>query len=183
MTKASSSANPNDVPGAMPEPAVAPDASPRQPSAWAPPPPVARPRRPLLIAGLLVAAVVVALPLIATWILDSSPASGPSLVGVRFGTGGSDCTLTGEASSFKLGVPVRAVLTLSPPLAAGGSVTVKVELDGRELVEQGHTITVDEPAPCIHGTLSPSEVGHYRVEYTITPSGLPPVSGTFDVTP
>ena len=84
--------------------------------------------------------------------------------------------------SFPVGVPIRYVLTISPALPAGGSVEIRVEKDGTELVELRDTVTVTEPAPCIYSTLAEWEVGLYRLEYSIEPSGLPPIVGEFEVT-
>jgi hypothetical protein len=140
-------------------------------------------RSPLLLGCIVVATLLVAGPLIATWILDQPGSSGADFQAVGFGTGGSECTLTDVASSFKQGVPIRDVLTLSPDLPAGSTVTVKVEMNGAELVDLRDTINFTEPAACIYGTLSGLEVGDYRVEYGITPSTMPPASGTFSVTP
>jgi hypothetical protein len=132
----------------------------------------------LLLGGLLIAA-----PLIATAILDQSGSSGPDIEAIGFGTGGSGCTLTNVASSFPLGVPIRDVLTFSPALPAGGTVTIKIAKNGSELVDRRETIKVTEPAACMQGTLSPLQVGHYRLEFEVSPSTMPPISGEFDVTP
>jgi hypothetical protein len=107
----------------------------------------------------------------------------PNVVSVGFGTGGSECELTGGASSFTIGVPIRYALTISPALPAGGSVEIRVEKDGIELVELHDTVTVEEPAPCIYSTLADWEIGEYRFEYSIEPSALPPIVGEFEVTP
>jgi hypothetical protein len=32
-------------------------------------------------------------------------------------------------------------------------------------------------------TLGPFEVGHYRIEYAVDPSSMPPIGGEFDVNP
>jgi hypothetical protein len=31
--------------------------------------------------------------------------------------------------------------------------------------------------------MSPLDAGHYRVQYEVSPSSMPPISGEFDVTP
>ena len=114
---------------------------------------------------------------------DQSGSSGPDLTTVGFDTSGSGCTTTDVASTFPHGVPIHAVLTMSPPLPTGGTVTIMVEKDGSEIVERRGTVTVTEPAPCIHATMTDLEVGHYRMTYTISPSQMPPATGEFDVTP
>jgi len=116
---------------------------------------------------------------------NAAPANegGPDLTSVGFTTGGDKCTLGDSATTFALGVPVRAVLTMEPALPTGGTVKVTVEKDGTEVVEGRQTITVSEPAPCIYGTMADLEAGHYKLTYTITPSQMPPATGEFDVTP
>jgi hypothetical protein len=114
---------------------------------------------------------------------DTSSDGGPNVTSVGFSVGGSGCTLGDAATSFAAGVPIRTVLTMSPALPTGGTVTVTVEKDGAEITEARQTITMDEPAPCIWGRLPALEVGHYRMTYAISPSAFPPVSGEFDVVP
>ena len=142
-----------------------------------------RRRRPLLIGCFVIVALVIGAPLVATAILGLSGSTGAAVQTVGFGTGGSDCTLTGVASSFPRGVPIRDVLTFAPALPAGGTVTVTVERNGIEVPDMGETVTVDEPSDCIHGTMLSLEPGHYRVEYDVSPDSVPPISGEFDVTP
>jgi len=113
----------------------------------------------------------------------TSTEGGPDVTSVGFSTGGSECSLGVAASSFAAGVPIHTVLTMSPPLPAGGTVTVSVEKDGVEVADARQTINMSEPAPCVWGTLPELEAGHYRMTYAITPSAMPPVSGEFDVTP
>lgn len=178
---AAASADPNEAPAA---PLLPGTASPGPPTGWIPPggPAGPRRRRPLLIGCLAVGALLIAGPLIFTAIHDQAGSSGPDIQTIGFGTGGSGCTLTNVTSSFPLGVPIRAVVTFSPALPAGGTVTVKVEMNGMELVDLRRTIKIEEPAPCIYGTMPPLEAGRYRVEYEVSPSEMPPISFEFDVT-
>ena len=104
------------------------------------------------------------------------------MMSVGFGTGGSECSLTDTASTFQPGVLIRTVLEMSPALPTGGTVTVKLEKDGIELIEARQAITVTEPSACMWGTLPDVEVGHYRMTYSISPGQVPPASGEFDVT-
>lgn len=113
----------------------------------------------------------------------SAADGGPDLTSVGFSTGGDRCTLGDSATSFAVGVPVRAVLTMEPALPTGGTIGVNVEKDGTVVESRGQTITVTEPAPCIYGTMHDLDAGHYRITYTITPSQMLPVVGEFDVTP
>ena len=98
------------------------------------------------------------------------------------GRAGIGCDLEGTATTFPAGVSVRTMLTLEPALPTGGMVTIAVEKDGAEFGAP-RTITLTEPAPCVYGTLTDVEVGHYRMIYTIRPSQMPPATGEFDVTP
>ncbi len=142
-----------------------------------------RRRRPLLIGCFLIVALLIAGPLVATAIFDQLGSSGADSQTIGFGTGGTGCTLTNVALSFPRGVPIRDVLTFSPALPAGGTVTIKVERNGTELVDLREMITVDEPSDCIYGTMPSLEIGHYRMEYEVSPSTVPAISGEFDVTP
>jgi hypothetical protein len=111
--------------------------------------------------------------------------SGPpaaDIQSVGFGTGGSGCTIEGVGSSFPLGVEIRDVVTFSPALPTGATVQIRVEHNGAELTDMRETLTIEDPAPCIHGAMTPPEVGHYRVVYEISPSTMPPISGEFEVT-
>jgi hypothetical protein len=141
-------------------------------------------RRSKLLLGCVAAAalVLVGIPLVVTAILDHSGTGGPGMQTIGFGTDGSGCELGDVASTFLVGTPIRVVGTFEPALAPGTTVTVTVLKDEVELVDQRQTTTITEPAPCFHGTLPSLEPGHYRVEYTIDPSMMPPLSGEFDVT-
>jgi hypothetical protein len=167
-----------------------PDARGTQPpSGWAAPPGTPRPSRARRLANgcVIVVALAVVGSLIATLALDTSgprapDIQAPDLQSVAFGTGGSGCDITGVASSFPLGVEVIDVVTFSPALPTGATVQIRVEHNGIELTEMHDTLTIEEPAPCVHGAMTPPEVGHYRVVYEISPSSMPPISGEFDVT-
>jgi len=186
------STDPNQLPGAPP----APPAPPVPPGATWPGPPTGRispraetgPRRgrqALLIGVLSVGALVIAIPIIAfaTLVVDPSGSSGPNNQSIGFGRGGSECELTDVARSFPHGVPVRFVMTFSPSLPAGGTAIVKLSKDGTELVDLRDTYTAQESTSCIHATLPPLDVGHYRLEILVSPSKMPPMGAEFDVTP
>ena len=180
------SADPNEAPGVpTAEPLLPGAASPNPPTGWVIPP--GGPdgpsrRRPLLIGCLLIGVVLMA-PLIATAILDQSGSSGPDIQTIGFGSGGSGCTLTNVARTFRLGVPIRYIVTFSPALPTGGTSTIKIAKNGTELVDRRETIKATEPAACLQEPLSPLEVGHYRVDVEVSPSTMPPISGEFEVTP
>jgi hypothetical protein len=144
-------------------------------------------RRPLLIGclvgAMLVGVTLIGLPLLVLAILDGSSPSGPNLISIGLGTGGSGCEVSEDASSFPVGVPIRSVLTMEPALAAGDTVNVTLEKDGVEVVEARQTITAKEPTPCIYGTLPDLEVGHYRMGFDVSSDQMPPIDQEFDVTP
>ena len=177
----STQANGGAIPPAPPLPGAA---SPDQSPGWIEPDaPDSKARgKPLLIGLLIVGALGVAGVLAATLMLDRG-SSGPNVASIGFGTGGSECTLEGTASSFPLGVPVRAVLTLSASLPADGTVTVRLKRNGAELLDQRDTITFDEPASCVYTRSKQFDVGHYQMTFDVNPSAMPPISGEFDVTP
>ena len=157
---------------------------PQPPSGWVTPPGASRPSRARRLANgcAIIVALAVVGRLIATLVLDTSGPRTPDIQSVAFGTGGSGCDITGVAPSFPLGVEIRDVVTFSPALPTGASVQIRVEHNGTELTEMRGTLTIEEPAPCIHGAMTPPEVGHYRVVYEISPSSMPPISGEFEVT-
>lgn len=136
------------------------------------------------MVGLALAVVAsVVLPLLATVILDGSSPEGSEVNSLGFGTGGSGCVLTEVASSFPVGVPIRSVLTMEPALSAGDTVAITLEKDGVELVDGRQTITIEEAAPCIYGTLPELEAGRYRMGFDVSSDQMPPIAGEFDVLP
>ncbi len=136
-----------------------------------------------LIGAVLVGAASIVLPLFAMAILDGSTSTGPDVISLGFGTGGSGCTLSDVASSFPVGVPVRSVLTLPPDLPAGETVGTRMLKDGAEIAGAHQTITPREGDTCIYVTLPELEVGHYRMEFDVHSDQMPPTGGEFDVTP
>lgn len=113
---------------------------------------------------------------------SAADSGGPEFMALGFGTGGTGCNIEGNTRTFKVGVPIRTVLTWSPTLPTGSTITVTVEKDGAEL-DAPQTITVKEPTSCLWGTLPELEVGHYRVTYAFSSSQMPPATGELDVTP
>jgi hypothetical protein len=157
---------------------------PDAPVHWDPPARTGDPqRRRLLRVGCLIgAAIVFGLPLVATLLLDMAM-GGPTMESVAFGTGGSGCDLAETRSSFQKGAQIRSVVTFSPALEADATVTIKFERNGVEEPDLGQTFTIRGATNCIYGSFDAAEVGHYRVEYRVTPAAMPPASGEFDVTP
>ena len=110
---------------------------------------------------------------------------GPAAVEtIGFGTGGSGCTLANGASTFTTRVPVQFVATFVPDLPAGASVAISLSQDGKDLPDLAGTVHLDQGQNCVGGGWRSLATGHYRV--VINPSsetGMPPLSGEFDVTP
>jgi hypothetical protein len=139
------------------------------------------------LAGLLEFGVVLVLGTTAIFSLTLSGAFGAmggssSIESVGFGTGGTDCAITGTASTFTPADPVRAVAEFSPELPTGTVVKIWLSLDGTVLESSRASLTLDAPAGCVSGALSdvPLATGHYR--WDISPDTAPPISGEFDVT-
>jgi hypothetical protein len=141
--------------------------------------------RPQLVLGflLLVGGLVVAGREVAGAIVYGSPSNTGSARSLAFGTGGSACTVTGTATVFPLGVEIRHVLAVAPPIPAGSTVTVRFERNGTENVGRRENVHIDEPSDCIYSIPSALPVGRYRIEMAISPGMLPPISGEFEVTP
>ena len=157
--------------------------------AWLPPDPRSA-RRGTIILGCLLggAALLLVLPLVALAILDTADTVGgtvqsvPSVQSLGFGTGGSECTLTGTASRFSEGTPIRIVASFAPALPAGSSVTVFWERDGTQLTSMREIVRLDEPADCIYSSHESLPIGAYRIEYELESSEMPPLAGEFEVT-
>jgi hypothetical protein len=147
-------------------------------------------RRWTIVLGCLVAAAAVflVLPLLAVAILDNVDDGGgpvesvPAVQSVGFGTGGSECGLTGTAASFPAGTPIRIVASFSPALPAGSTVTIFWERDGTQLTSRREIVRLDETADCIYSTHESLPAGHYRVEYQVDSSAMAPLAGEFEVT-
>ena len=139
-------------------------------------------QRSLAIGCVLVAAVLLAGPLIFLAIYNLSSPAGPSVQAVEFGRGGSGCAVTRTDTSFPPGTLIRAVAMFAPELQAGTRISVSTYLDGAELDDYHHVVPVEEPSDCVFVGLAPMEPGRYRVEFAVDPSSLPPVSGEFDIT-
>lgn len=109
-------------------------------------------------------------------------ADGPSVVTVSFARGGSECSVSGETSTFAVGDPIHMVASFSPALPAGTSVTMTIMKDGSELPGARDTLTTTEPTPCVYHGLQGLEVGKYEVRYSIEPGSMPPGTGEFEIT-
>jgi hypothetical protein len=156
-----------------------PSRSPSGPPGWIPPPA----GRNLRWIGCLFALLILAPPLVFVYLHDATGPGGPNLVSVGFGTGGSECTLTGTAENYVVGTPVRIVVTFSPGLPAGATVTITTMREGAERVSSRETVVVDATDTCVAGTLPELEVGRHVVRVDFDPSSMPPLEDEIEITP
>ncbi|HEY8198495.1 MAG TPA: hypothetical protein VIF44_01900 [Candidatus Limnocylindrales bacterium] len=115
---------------------------------------------------------------------EQSGAHGPTIVAMGVGAGRSGCDLTGQATTFQKGTPIHVVMTMSPALPVGGTVTTTLEKDGTEL--EHNTVTAIETSDsesCLWTDLPDPDVGHYRLTIETDPGTLPPTTIEFEVTP
>ena len=98
---------------------------------------------------------------------------------IGFGTGGTDCEpLEDVGSTFPAGSTVRMVATMSP---LPTSVVVHMMKDGDTI--QGPETVYLNGMSCLGAELRNVAAGQYEFELTIPGSQLPPLTGSFDVTP
>ena len=144
-----------------------------------------------LIWGCLIVGLVAGIAIIAIFVwafgtmmaTERSGVNGPTIVAVGVGTGRSDCDLTGQGTTFQQGTPIHVVMTMSPALPAGGTVTTTLEIDGNEI--DHNTVTATEASDsesCLWTDLPDPDVGHYRLTIETDPSTLPPTIIEFEVT-
>ncbi len=135
-------------------------------------------RRGCVIALLVVAVGVLAV-LVGLTFLGSQLAS--SLAGtMEFGTGGTGCSVTGEATTFPASSAIHAVAYLERETRAGEPITITVTYPNGTKESQDQT--VGEGSTCISQDV-PSGVapGHYLLEYRSGAEVL--ATGAFDITP
>ena len=104
---------------------------------------------------------------------------GSEAASIGFGTGGTDCELQGEASTFSPGTTVHMVASFDP---TPSSVTVMATKDGTPL-EPLRSVDLDGTVPCIYADIANVRAGHYEFVVTNPESKLPPLAGGFDVLP
>lgn len=104
---------------------------------------------------------------------------GGSTQSMAFGTGGSLCDLPTIASTFPSGSKVRMTAHFSPAPSKATATLVK---DGAELGSSSVDLKADNN--CVAFELGALPAGHYKMTVTTVPaSGMPPLTGEFDVTP
>ena len=84
---------------------------------------------------------------------------------------------------YAVGTPVHVVVTFSPALQAGATVTITTMREGAERVSSGETVEIDRTTPCVFGTLPELEVGHHVVRVDVDPSAMQPLEGEIEITP
>jgi hypothetical protein len=99
---------------------------------------------------------------------------------IEFGTGGTECTLTGKATAFPTSATFRLVATLNRPLHAG-------EPNSMFVAGPVGTEEVSAPPPppfthCIYNDVYPGlPTGHYVIE--MRAGGEVLAKGAYDITP
>ena len=99
---------------------------------------------------------------------------------VAFGTGGRECALTGQATTFPTSATFRLVTYFARPVRAGEPYTMRVTgPDGSEETDEGPSPTRSD---CLYNEVYPGlATGHYVLEFR---SGNEVLSqGAFDITP
>ncbi len=188
-TPAAASIEPDLVqsePGLVPsEPGLVP-AAPTTSAGWAPPPAqgsgIGLAKGCAIVAAIVVAVggLLLTLAVVALIFLGGQVAS--ILQGtVQFGTGGSECSVTGVASTFPATTPIHLAAHLERTVAAGEVITMVVTgPDGEDLS------TDEPPAPtsfeCIYNDITPGlPPGSYAIEFLVGQERL--ATGSFQITP
>jgi hypothetical protein len=186
----------------IPAPAELADAAPAEPADAAPPPPdlgaggippAAPEASPGWVAsgpqsgrrgrGCVIAAIVTAAILLFGFVgvLFLGAQVVEALKGtIEFGTGGTECSVTGEATTFPASATIHLAAHLEREVSAGEVITLRVlKPDGT--TETGDT-TYDEAATCLYQDVSPGlPSGHYALEFR---AGTEVLSrGEMDITP
>lgn len=99
---------------------------------------------------------------------------------IEFGTGGTECSVTGEATTFPASATIHLAAHLEREVPAGEVIRLIVlKPDGT--TETGDT-TYDEAATCLYQDLSPGlQPGHYALEFRTGSEVLS--RGELDITP
>jgi hypothetical protein len=179
----------SEAPSDEPEPPVVgwvpPDASAPVPAgSWAVPPadPTGRRSRGWLKGCLIVGGIlaVLAFVLIVALIFIGGQVQSALKGTVQFGTGGTACSVSGTATSFKAGTDLHFVAWLERSVSAGETLTVV------QTFPDARTDTTDQKvesaASCMYGDLpSGDAAGHYAMEVRSGSEVL--AKGGFDLTP
>jgi hypothetical protein len=102
-----------------------------------------------------------------------------SIQTMTFGTGGSPCHFANQARTFSTKDDIQMAAVFNPPPS---QVTVTLDKDGAYL--DSNSVTLEGSNNCVGEDLGALYPGHYKMTVTSLPaSGMPPLSGEFDVTP
>ncbi len=189
MTGTNDPSVPNGAP-VPPEPETPPEIDAAQPTAastgWVAPPAqgsgMGVAKGCAIVAAIIVAigGLLLTLAVVALIFLGGQVAS--ILQGtVQFGTGGSECSVTGVASTFPTTASIHLAAHLERTVAAGEVVTMVVT------GPDGEDLTTDEPpAPssfeCIYNDIAPGlPPGPYAIEFLVGQERL--ATGSFQITP
>lgn len=162
------------IPTPPPEPAVAPDAG------WVAPAAAPSKRRTGCILGCVVVAVGVPLLLVIGLIFLGGQVASILKGTTQFGTGGTECVVTGSSSTFTTSQQVHVVLYLKRQMVAGDTGTLSATRP------DGSTLTEDEsftgPTDCVYLDVGPGlEQGSYTFEFSAGGEVLS--TGTMQITP
>jgi hypothetical protein len=101
---------------------------------------------------------------------------------VEFGSGGTGCRVTGQATTFRVGQPIHTVAHLTRIVPAGETLTVHVMANGSAVQSHHQSIpTATECISIVDITTSREPPGTYRLEYLSGTETLS--SGSFTLIP
>ena len=131
------------------------------------------------VIALLVVAVLVLVGLLALIFLGSQMAS--SLAGtMEFGTGGTGCLVTGNATAFPSSTAIHSAAYLERGTREGETITTIVTYPNG--ASESNERTFDATGICITEDVEPGlDPGHYVIEYRSGTEVL--AKGEFDITP
>ena len=96
---------------------------------------------------------------------------------------GSGCDLTEATTRFSTREPVHYRASFQPDLQTGDDITTTVTHNGQVHPGLSSALTLAEPTDCIYARFGYLDPGEYRVVVASRlGTGMPPVSGTFEVT-
>ena len=131
----------------------------------------------VVVAGLL---VVVALGADLLFGITNRSGLGPGeVMTIDFGTGATECEVTGQSRSFARDEPVYMVATYESSLPSGTTLTYDIEYLGASIYTDKEILSADASCSAFPILLPPTQPGHYKM--TVAPDTGAPISGEFDV--
>jgi hypothetical protein len=152
-------------------------------SGWTSPPATeSRGARWLVVGGVAAIAglVVIALGADLLFGITRSSGLGPGeLMTMDFGTGATECEVTGQSRSFDADQPVYMVTTYESSLPAGTTLRYDIEFLGASIYNDTEILATETSCSSFPILLPPQQPGHYKM--TVAPDTGPPISGEFDI--